>query len=249
MKRSFLTVVVVALVCVWSVGVGADEAQNLVFSDGATVPVASVTLNGAWVDVEMPNGVLQRYEAESIDLEASGLVEAVVEAVEVAVEPAAPTGKFGAAIATGPGDPDGIKITDQDVDHVKPVPEKAEGTLEAGDSDRGGRTTSLMVSDLRREQAGPVMKVTGKVFNTGDTAVTAIAITAEARTAEGESAGRGTTGLSQTLEPGSSAEFSIAVPVQGTASNVRVTATAALSEFSFEEIPQPESSEGAAEGG
>ena len=249
MKRSLLMVAAVILVCACGIQAGAEEGRNLVFSDGATVPVTSVTLNGSWVEVELPNGALQRYEAEYIDLEASGLAEAVVGPVEVPAEPAPSKGKFGAAIASGPGDPEGIKITDQDVDHIKPVDEKAEAALAAGDPEKAGKTTSLMVSDLKREQAGPVMKVTGKVYNTGETAVTAIAITAEAQTAEGESAGRGTTGLSQTLEPGASAEFAIAVPVQGTASNVRVTATAALSEFSFKEIPQPGGAEGDAEGG
>ncbi len=248
MKRSLVTLAAVAIICAWGLGVGADEAQNLVFSDGATVGVVSMTLNGSWVEVTLPNGVLQRYEAEYIDLEASGLVEKAVETAEAPAEPAPPKGKFAGAIASGPGDPDGIKITDQDVDHVKPGAAKAEAEIEAGDSEKAGQTTSLMVSDLRREQAGPVMKVSGKVSNTGDTAVTAIAITAVAQTAEGESAGKGTTGLSQTLEPGASAEFSIAVPVQGTASNVRVTATAALSEFKFEEVAAPESTEGEAEG-
>ena len=247
MKRSFLTVVVVALVCAWAIQIRADEAPKLVFSDGATVPVASLTLNGSWVEVELPNGALQRYEAEYVDLEASGLVETVAETVEVPAEPAPPKGKFAGAIASGPGDPDGIKITDFDVDHVKPGAAEAEAELAAGDPEEAGKTTSLMVSDLQREQAGPVMKVSGKVFNTGDTAVTAIAITAEAQTAEGEGAGKGTTGLSQTLEPGGAADFSIAVPVDGQASNVRVTATAALSEFKFEEVPAPESTEGETE--
>jgi len=247
MKRSLLTLAVVGLICAWGIGAGADEVQNLVFSDGATVPVVSLTLNGSWVEVEMPNGALQRYEAEYIDLEASGLVEKAVETAEAPAEPAPPKGKFDGAIASGPGDPDGIKITDQDVDHIKPGRSEAADEVEAGDSEKTGQTTSLMVSDLRREQVGPVMKVSGKVFNTGETPVTAIAITAEAQTAEGESAGKGTTGLSQTLEPGASADFSIAVPVDGQASNVRVTATAALSEFKFEEVPAPESTEGETE--
>lgn len=243
MKRSLLTFAVVVLICGWGIGVGADEARELVFSDGATVPVTALTLNGSWVEVEMPNGALQRYEAEYIDLEASGLVERAVETVEVPAEPAPPKGKFHGAIASGSGDSEGITITDQDVGHVKPAAAKAEPDVEAGDSEKAGQTTSLMVSELRREQVGPVMKVSGKVFNTGDTAVTAIAITAVAQTAEGESAGKGTTGLSQTLEPGASADFSIAVPVEGTASNVRVTATAALSEFTFEEVAAPQTDE------
>ena len=243
MKRSLLTLAAVAIICALGLGVGADEGRTLVFADGATVPVSSLTLNGPWVEVTLPNGALQRYEAEYIDLEASGLVEEIVEVDEAPAEPASPRGKFDGAIATGPGDPDGIKITDQDVGHIKPGAAEAEAELAAGDPEKAGPTTSLMVSELRREQAGPVMKVSGKVFNTGDTAVTAIAITAEAQTAEGESAGKGTTGLSQTLEPGASAEFSIAVPVQGTASNVRVTATAALSEFTFEEVAAPQTAE------
>ncbi len=243
MRRSLLTLAAVILICSWGIGVGADEARNLVFTDGATVPVSSLTLNGPWVEVTLPNGAIQRYEAEYIDLEGSGLVEPAAEIVEVPAEPAAPKGKFDGAIASGPADPEGIKITDQDVGHIKPGAVKAEAALEAGDSERAGPTTSLMVSELRREQVGPVMKVSGKVFNTGDTAVTAISITAVAQTAEGESAGKGTTGLSQTLEPGASADFSIAVPVEGTASNVRVTATAALSEFIFEEVAAPQTAE------
>ncbi|MEN8162670.1 MAG: FxLYD domain-containing protein [Acidobacteriota bacterium] len=246
MKRCCLTFVVLVLAC--AIQAGADEGRNLVFSDGATVTVASLTLNGSWVEVELPNGAIQRYEAEHIDLEASGLVEAAAETAEAPAEPAAPKGKFDSAIASGPGDPNGAKITDQDVGHIRPGAAEAEADVEAGDSGSAGRTTSLMVSDLQREQVGPVMKVTGKVSNTGDTPVTAIAITAVAQTGEGETAGKGTTGLSQTLEPGGSAEFSIAVPVEGTASNVRVTASAALTEFKFEEVAAPESTEGEAEG-
>ena len=248
MKRLLLGLLPAVLVLAFATVAVAEEEQALVLSDGAKIPVVSMTLKGPFVEVELPNGQHQQYEADWVDLEASGLVEKAVEVVEDPGEPVAAKGKFHGAIARGPGDPDGIKITDQDVDHVKPGAAEAEAGVEAGEPENAGQKTSLMVSDLQREQAGPVMKVTGTVFNTGETAVTAIAITAVAQSAEGESAGQGTTGLSQTLEPGGSAEFSIAVPVQGTASNVRVTATAALSEFKFEEVARPEPSEGEAEG-
>lgn len=241
-KKGLLLATVLVLIAGGS-ALAAEGGGQLVFTDGETMAVKTMALRGTFVEVTLPSGAIQRYEAEFVDLEASGLVTKADPEGEDSEAPTGPRGRFDDAIASGEENPDGVKITDQDVGHVRPDRRQDGDGAEAEDEAPAERT-SLSVSDLKREQADGVMRVTGKVNNTGSVPVTSISITADAQKADGTSAGKGTTGLSQTLDPGGSAEFSIAIPVTERATNVRVGASAALVEFNFEEAPSPDTAEG-----
>jgi hypothetical protein len=227
-------VLCVAALALTALALPAAADGLLVLSDGSSLAVDTMTLRGGRVEVRLPGSEQPiAYAVADVDLEASGLApEQALTAFETPQKQV--RGGFEAAIAAPPGDTETLTISDQDVAHVRrPQP----GEEEEGDATAPAKTTALMVSNLqRRVTPGGPLTVTGTVTNSGDVAVTAIAITADAQDKGGESLGRGTTGISSTLNAGEAAEFSINIPVNDTVANVKVTAVAAMSEFSFEPV-------------
>jgi hypothetical protein len=215
-------------------------ADNLlVLNDGSAIEVDEMTLRAGRIEVRLPgNDQVVAYAVSDVDLEASGLVS---EPRETTFETPQKTirGGFEAAIAAPAGETETLTITDQDVGHVrKPAPVDDE---EDSQTTPPAKTTALMVSNLQRQTTpGGPLTVTGTVTNSGDVAVTAIAITGDAQDSSGESIGRGTTGISSTLAAGEEAGFTITIPVNGAVSNVKVSAIAAMSEFTFEPVPAPQ---------
>lgn len=248
MAKRCVILAVVVLVASWGLAAGADDGSTLVFTDGTTMPVKSMAIKGTFVEVTLPTGAIQRYEAEFVDLVASGLVAPKKETQEEAANATGAqmserNGRFSGAIAKGEGG--GVKITDKDVGHVRPgAGQDAETKDEA---EPGAGRASLAVTDLKQEISPGLVTLNGNVKNTGTVPVTAITIAAQATGADGKAVGRATTSLSQTLAADGSAPFSISVATSGTATNVHVSATATLSEFKLEKVENPEGSEGSSE--
>ncbi len=237
MKVRVLTLVV-ALTIVFFASTAMAE-NLLVLTDGSTISVAEMTVRGSRVEVLLPGSDQPvAYTIGDIDLEASGLAPEQAPTTFSSAQKFL-RGGFEAAIAAPPGEEEVVTITDQDVGHVrKPTPDEEDEAED--DTTPPAEVTSLLVSNLQRQTSpSGVLTVTGTVTNSGTVSVTAIAITGDAQDGNGASLGRGTTGISLTLAAGEAAEFSINIPVNGTVSNVKVTAVAALSEFSFEPVATP----------
>lgn len=209
----------------------------LVLKDGSSLEVETMTVRGGRVEVRLPDSnQFVAYSVSDVDLEASGLAP-TPPATAYTSNQKPVRGGFDAAIAPPTDNQDGVTITDQDVEHVR-QPQEDE---DEGETAPPARVTSLLVSNLQR-QVSPngVLTVTGRVTNSGNVPVSAISITGDAEDGDGASLGRGTTGISSALDAGEVAEFSIAIPVSGAVANVKVSAIAAVSEFTFEQVAAPQ---------
>jgi hypothetical protein len=245
--RSVTAAVVLTLLSLVASAPCAVGDELLVLADGSAIAVDEMVVRGGRVEVRLP-GTDQAiaYALSDVDLGASGLAPAASPSA-FSSRATLVRGGFDAAIAPAADDSASLTITDRDVGHVRPGARKGEEDA-AAEGAAPARTTSLLVSNLAREVSpGGVLTVSGTVTNSGDVAVSAIAVTADAQDGQGASLGRGTTGISSTLGPGEAAEFSIAIPVEGRVANLKVSAVAALSEFEFEPIAAPSGSDEGAE--
>ncbi len=216
----------------------AAVAENLlVLKDGSSLEVETMTVRGGRVEVRLPDSNQSvAYSVSDVDLEASGL------APRRQRPPIPPTRNWSEAVSMPPS--------------------RRRQTTRMGDDHRSGRRARAPTTKRTRTKARPrhppgsprcssptcsarfcpsgPLTVTGRVTNSGNVPVSAISITGDAEDGDGASLGRGTTGISSALDAGEAAEFSIAIPVSGAVANVKVSAIAAVSEFTFEQVAAPQ---------
>lgn len=246
MRSAFFVLRAIAVVClVVGVATTASAAQKLVLRGGATVDITSARVQGDQVYVTFPNGRMQAYDREDVDLDASGLAPAAP-----AEKPAAgeqpPAGSLAAARSVD-RPASRMTITDQDVAHVKP---EEPGAGEKGETSPAAAAASLLISDLHHDLTGATLSVTGTVQNSGEKSVSSITLQAVAVSGEGKTVGTGNTTISQELKPKQSVGFSLGFQVDGPVADVRVRAVAAVANFDFTSVepPQPQKATGG-EGG
>jgi len=221
-------------------GTAQADAGKVVLKDGTSIEATSVALVHGQVQLKLANGRFLAFDAEDVNLEASGLTPTAPPA-KASEQPKAAAnstggmdGRFGKAIARSTEGKDKLQITDQDVKHVRP--ETADEEVEKKEEPR----VHLDVSGLNHVLKNGILTVTGTVANTGTEEVSAISITAEAEDLENKAVAQGTTGISSTLKAGESKPFAIAMAVQGAVANIKVHARAALTNFKSKEKPAPD---------
>jgi len=240
MKQIFLSLGLLLLFF----GIAQADATKVVLKDGTTIEAVSVALVHGQVQLKLANGRYQAFDAEDVNLEASGLTPSAPQAKAGEQAKTVPNtnggmdGRFGKAIAKATEGGDKLEITDRDVKHVRPeVTEQDEG------EDQEEPTVHLDVSDLNQVLKGGILTVTGTVANSGIKEVSAISITAVAEDDESKAVAQGTTGISSTLKAGESKPFAIAMAVPGPVANVRVKARAAVTNFKEKAAPKEAASE------
>ncbi len=183
---------------------------------------ATAYLNDGLVYVTLADGRMLAYDPEEVDLEASGLTPKVAaEKPEKAPATIATLGgqRLDEQSGKKTGDLPGavITITDADVVHVAPgeSPSPAGNTSEA---------PILVVSRVRKQRSGNLLKITGLVTNSGADTVGAIRISASAFDKEGKGCGQRTAGVSRQLEPGQNAEFTVEMAVKKGFADLKVEA-------------------------
>jgi hypothetical protein len=95
-------------------------AVEIPFKDGSVIEVASYTVNGSYLTLEMPNGARVAYDVADIDLDALTLAEAAAAAGQPMAAPPESTtlGVTGSLQVPEEGATGGLTITDQHVKHV-----------------------------------------------------------------------------------------------------------------------------------
>ncbi len=233
MRRHVVPCVVVLAILAAASALPAHAGQVVVLRSGATVEVASARIQGSQVFVTFPNGRMQAYSVEDVDLRASGLeapppppieVQATpsVGAVGLAAHASAPLGRF--------------SISDADVGHVTDVPPGA--AEESPAADRKAAATALRISGLANKIEGSTVTVTGLVTNTGGRGLSAVTLEAQAVNGEGAPIGTGRTTIAQPLDQNQGASFTIGFSAEGPVADVRVRAVAAVAEVNFETRPE-----------
>lgn len=196
------------------------EARQLVLTNGTRIDVAGAELRGNQVIVTLPNGSLMSYMAEDVDLEASGLVS--VEPGESASSAVArPAALSDARAEAGEAK---LKITDDDVEHVDPEADEAEGAeAEVKGVAEFDKSGPVQVTSARYWLAGEELTVSGQIKNTGEEAFGAIAVKAVATGATRTEVGRGATEVRGPLRPGATSRFRMSFAVSSEPIGVRVT--------------------------
>jgi hypothetical protein len=176
---------------------GAVGAVDVPFRDGTVVEVASYTVTGSYVMLEMPNGARVAYDIADIDVEALRAAEAAAaEPVEEAVEETATLGRVGALTVpeATPEETGGIVITDRHVKHVRGSgisgPEDGPAETPADESavpdgyEEGGGVllNNVSVSPLD----GGRWEVTGEVINRTSDSVLDVRANLQAAVPEGD---------------------------------------------------------------
>lgn len=219
--------------------------RHIVLKDGTTVEAASAVLVKGQVQLKLENGRFMAFDADDVDLKASGMLPAEAETKSKAVGNKG-QGLFGKAIATKKEGEASPEITDQDVKHIWPGTESSEE--EKTDENPEESTASLAVVDLKKTLKGGILTVTGSVNNTGSEDISTISLTAIAKDEEGAAVAQGTTGISSVIKGGESRPFAIAMAVPGPVSDVTIKAQGATSNFGAkEEAPASKESGGGQE--
>jgi len=205
--------------------VSAADAPTLVFKDGSTIEVVSLTVVRGSVVVELADGRHQQFDKRYIDLKASGLVP------DKAQSSAPASQKRLAPKLVMPGDEinnEGVVITDQDVGHVKQSTDRASGQdeEEVPQSDAPD-TIPLRISGVRHSEHDGGVTVTGTVTNDGIFDLEKTTVTGFAIDVDGNILGQGSVGLASLLTQGSSRSFSVMIPATEAVDAVRVSASAA----------------------
>jgi len=216
MIRRFVVACSCVAVVLVAAGAGAEEAAVVVLQGGQEIPVASVKVTGSFVYLTLPNGQMQAYPVEDVDLELSGLLPEPVQTTET--QPTSqPTG-IAAAQSSG-GDEASLVITDADVDHVMPA--SAEGSSE--ENAGSGLPNPLEVKDIRKRTYGGMLRLSGTVVNTGADPVSDITLVAQAMDKQGEEIGTKSEPVAA-LPPGATANFNMRFPVKGAVADIKVEA-------------------------
>jgi len=200
------------------------EGRKLVMKDGSTMDTVSMEIVKGHVQVRLPNGRFMAFDKTDIDLEASGLLPTMEEPRQNPEGISGSDGRFGRALAPRDGGEPSLKITDQDVKHVKPL----EKSPDAEEEEAEDETTLLSVEirDVQRSLRKGILTLAGTIVNTGYEDVEAVSILAEALDADNKTIGHGSTGIASTLKGGESQSFAIAMSVPGVVADVRIRARA-----------------------
>ncbi len=214
-----------------SLPASAGSTRALVLRNGSTLTVSGAEVRGGMVLVTFPDGRMQAYQVDDVDLGASGLVPRKKPAREVKTTARPQLSLAQRATAAR------YQITDADVKHVE---EPAAAPAGAGKGEKKkAPVASLQVSNLRQRIDNGVVHLSGTLVNSGAKPVSTITVTAVALDGNGKPSGRGQTVVARKIDPQGSAPFTLSFPVSGPVFNVQVRALAAVASFDFKGVPPP----------
>ncbi len=215
--RSIKTVVVLVLL----LGLVGLVSAEVILTNGEEID-ATAYLEGGLVYLTLSNGMMQAYDPDDVDLEASGLVPIIVQR---SGHSSPSNQKPTMATLGGPRlkerslakDDTLISITDADVSHV--VPKRSQ--TDAGES---LKAPELVVSRIRKQRSGNLFKISGLISNASAKVVESIIVRASAIDHDGQGCGQRAADVPGQLEPGQDVRFTIELAVKREVKDLRIEA-------------------------
>lgn len=186
---------------------GVAMAVDVQLKDGTVIHAASYKVQGSYVLVRLENGSQVAYDLGDVNLEAMKKAEKAAQPAPEAKPTAPPANAFAGAMATGRGKA-ALKITDQDVSHVKtgasaPRQEKEKKPL--ADHQEGGQ---VVVQGVKVEPAGPgKWLVSGQVVNRKSQPVIDVRVVVQAIGPDSKVMGEAELPVAGMLDPGKAGKF------------------------------------------
>ncbi len=207
-----------------------DVPRSLVLETGITIENVVTRINNGMVWVTFPDGHMEAYSTEDVDLEASGLAPKTDENKTGKSEPIVAKTHLSDAKSAGDGLSSALRITDADVDHILPEDPEEEALDQV---DKG----PLIVSNILHSVVNGRSNVKGTVTNTTSSPISNITVAIVAIGFDGAVVANGTTRLARPLGPKKATEFSLMMAGTTEFKEVKARASGTASGESAPRIP------------